>query len=267
MNFHIGIKFSDVKWADTRYELNSKETVNTSLKKLGKKLLTINSKNITHAVSSFVKPPNNNKKSEYDMLKEFDENDQLSINSIEMSVHRRQLGGKLDILTKKLDSPERDIKSKLKDTSDYSFHLDEKTPDMTKSRDRKLEDEMSEESELDAKTRFQMHNKVMNPNQSKSKNYNVKPTKPVMKDDSDNDLEEQKDKLPFTPNYKFKRDNSYRPNTGDSAFDKSSNKNSQGVHLMVPKTAMSRTKSLVGIDIHRPHSANTDNKSEVMENR
>jgi len=241
------LKQSENKWSEGKAELESKATVNTSIKKTNKRVLSINSNKIAHAASSNFKKLKKIQKDDDD----FNENDEISLNSIEMSIHKRQLG-----------SPEKS-KEFSKDQSNYSFNFDEKRKFMQNQETKGLNRDITEESIVGAEARHKSNSRFKKP-------YNPKED-PQFKLDSDSDVESEENKDDVinlhTELKRISPPYNYRQKSEIIKDDNTSINNTDKQMLAPPKTAMSRTKSLMNVDSSRPATAIIEHHSEMLDER
>ena len=181
------------------------------------------------------------------------------------SINDQKLGKQKFLSNHPIGSPERKVKG-LRDISDYSFNMEQredrfdprpksklsKKKSKIKSINNEFKDDMTEKSELDANKRSKIDSHIMKPNNSKVGDSGIQ-------NDSEAESEEIKDDVAFLENDKF------HPQIKKIMSDNFSNSGSEVNRLALPKTAMSRTKSLANITVHRPNSANVANNSEVLE--
>ena len=231
--FYLGmVQSSEVNVSQSKGMVDSKDTINSNLKKTTKKLLSLNSNKITHAVSS-----------KFGILKQLENRDNgrnlnglensISVNSIDVSITK---------------------KKKPKDHSDYSFDFEDKNKDITKSRTKiRFEDEqLSRIEEINQK-----HESIM------SDKFNQEDS------DSEIDNEEKKDNvIALKAIIDDKNLLSKYSKINDSNDNTEQRPHSANQALVPPKTAITKSQSLLNIDPNfRPSSANVENHSEMIEER
>ena len=212
--------------------VESKDTINSSLKKTTKKLLSLNSNKLAHAVSS-----------KFKVLKELEKQgrnqpvneNSVSVNSIDVSITKRKVP---------------------KDPSDYSFDFGDKNKDITKSRTKiRFEDEqLSRIEEL-----HHMHESIMSDNFKKDDS------------DSEIDNEEKKDNV-LGLKAELDTKNLLGKNSRiDDSYDSETERRPHSANLapLPPKTAMAKSQSLMNMELInlRPTSANVDNHSEMLDEK